>query len=68
MEFEYLVLGMGSVEVTDSSRKSNLSLHDALKNSNVHEIQGILNALGNDGWQVVTLSWPYVFMKQVTGS
>jgi hypothetical protein len=56
---EYKVLGHGTVDVGGNSK----SLSDAMKNGVVRDIEDILNALGADGWDVVTLEPPFVFRR-----
>lgn len=61
---EYKVLGRGTVEVGGTHK----SLSEALKNGVVRDIEDILNALGADGWDVVTLESPFVFRRSKAGA
>jgi hypothetical protein len=56
---EYKVLGRGTVDVGGTSK----SLSEALKGGIIRDVEEILNALGAEGWDVVTLEPPFVFRR-----
>lgn len=58
-EVEYKVLGRGTVDVNGNPK----SLSEAMKGGIIRDIEDILNALGAEGWDVVTLEPPFVFRR-----
>lgn len=56
---EYKVLGNGTVEVSGNHK----SLANAVSTGVVRDIEDILNALGGEGWEVVTMQPPFVFRR-----
>lgn len=56
---EFKVLGKGTVEVNGNHK----SLADAISTGVVRDIEDILNVLGKDGWEGVTLEPPFVFRR-----
>jgi hypothetical protein len=59
---EYKVLGKGTV----TAKGQQLSLVEQLNLGNATGIESILNALGKDGWEVVTLSFPCIFKRSIS--
>jgi hypothetical protein len=57
---EYKVLGKGTVEVNGSQ----VSLDYEVQHGNVASIEGALNALGKDGWELLDLEPPFVFIRR----
>jgi hypothetical protein len=69
---EYKVLGKGGVEAHDSTGSRSVSLHYAIDSEHMgggckpREVEQILNALAAEGWELVTLAFPYVFRRAAT--
>jgi len=62
-QWEYKVLGQGSVETEYGGSTSPRSLDDALTKKIPLVTEAILNSLGQDGWEAVSLTYPYVFKR-----
>jgi hypothetical protein len=60
--YEYKVLGEGPVVVDGTP----LSLDSALRGKWSRDVQAILNVLGKDGWELMSIEYPYVFKRSVT--
>jgi len=61
---EYKVLGRGTVMVGGTHK----SLADSVEKNHVNEIEGILNALGHEGWELISLQPPFVFKRETAPS
>jgi|HubBroStandDraft_1064217.scaffolds.fasta_scaffold352262_2 hypothetical protein len=71
LTYEYKCLGRGSVEVTDSTGTRPEYLWGVMdRDHNGIGIQPlpvemILNALAKDGWEPVSLDFPYIFRRHL---
>ena len=63
--FEYKVIGGGRIEVTHGGVTAHQPLDHALNAPNPSLVEAILNALGAEGWEIVTLDPPYVFRRPI---
>lgn len=67
--YEYKVIGKSEIPVEDNIGTAGASLHYAIDrehnglNCNLGQIVRILNHLAEDGWEPVTLDFPYVFKR-----
>lgn len=65
---EYKTLGKSSVEVSVGGGKVSLSLslHEVLAKAEPlpHHVEAVLNKLGEEGWKVISLDYPYIFGRE----
>ncbi len=59
---EYKVLGKGTVQVDGKP----VSLTDEVARDNVFAIEGALNELGKDCWELLRLAPPFVFIRRTS--
>ena len=58
---KYMLLG-GGTRTVDGLQ---VSLESALQAGNIRLIEGVLNAIAEEGWELFSLQPPYIFVKDV---
>ena len=66
MKWEYKIIGESSEVVSLDNRTGPLYLDKSISfPAKIDDAQAILNKLGDDGWEMISTEYPYIFKRPV---